>query len=438
VFLRLEIQVLAQAQPDTKPILLNAFVTLVLIACPALILVASSGGSTSYHIAAFVGLVCLAVRRPRLPRALGEDEKLARVGFFAFTAAVLISLVETGFSREAVKDLDVLLRPLWAIPIMYLFVRVRTSEALLWFGLALGAVVAGSSALYESIITDHYVRADGATSAIIFGNTALLMGTISAVGVPYFRKLGRLYLVIPALALIFGLMASLLSGSRGGWIALPALVLVLLWHFWREGFRRASLIIGMLLIGCIGLSLSLPQTGVSDRAQEAVVQFDQYVADPVEYGGTSVGQRLELWRAAWNMFLEKPFFGGGIGHSFNTFLKEGVALGHYHPNSVVQTMPHNVFLDTLAMQGLVGLAGLLGIWGALSVVFTKAVREQDTDIRILGMAGLMLMVGYFMFGLTDSVMGYGPPLVFFSLYSALIVYRISEARLRSGLPQKGL
>jgi O-antigen ligase len=101
-------------------------------------------------------------------------------------------------------------------------------------------------------------------------------------------------------------------------------------------------------------------------------------------------------------------------------------------------MPHNVFLDTLAMQGLVGLAGLLGIWGALSVVFIKAVKEQDTDIRILGMAGLVLMVGYFMFGLTDSVMGYGPPLVFFSLYSALIVYRISEARLRSELLQEGL
>lgn len=174
--------------------------------------------------------------------------------------------------------------------------------------------------------------------------------------------------------------------------------------------------------------LALPQTGVTDRVEIAVTEFNQYIEDPVEHGDTSVGVRLELWRAAWNMFLEQPVFGGGIGYSFNAFLREGVALGNYHPTVMRQTMPHNVFLDTLALQALVGLAGLLVIWGSLSVVFVKAVREQETELRMLGAAGLTLLLSYFFFGLTDSVMGYGPPLVFFSLYSALMVYLIVEAR----------
>ncbi len=419
---------LSEAKHSTRPQPLSVVVAIILIAFPTLILLVSSGGSAPYHIAAVIGLVCLAIRRPRMPRELGADERLACLGYAAFTVAVLISLVETGFSRDAVRELDVLLRPLWAIPVLYLLIRVRTAEAFLWFGIALGAIVVGLSALYEFLSADNFRRADGGTSAITFGNTALLMGIISAVGAPYFRKFGNLYLIIPVAALLLGLLASLLSGSRGGWVALPALILLLLWHFRRVGYGQASLITAVVLTVAIVSALALPQTGVTGRIDAAVMNFNQYVEDPVEHGDTSVGIRLELWRAAWNMFLEQPVFGGGIGHSFNGFLQDEVALGNYHPDVVVQTMPHNVFLDTLALQGLVGIAGLIGIWGALGAVFVKAARERETELRMLGTAGLAVLVSYCLFGLTDSVMGYGPPLVFFSLYSVLIVYLIVEAR----------
>lgn len=419
---------LPQTMNRTTPGTLNILVSVILLVIPVLLLLVSSGGSTPYHVAAVIGLVCLAIRRPRMPRALNADERMACLGFAAFTAAVLISLVETGFRREAVRDLDVLLRPLWAIPILFLFIRVRITESLLWFGVALGAIVVGLSAIYEFLVVDHYIRADGATSAVTFGNTALLMGCMSAIGLPYFRQLGKPYLIIPAVALLLGLMASLLSGTRGGWVALPALVLLLLWHFSRTGYAKASLTTAVILAIGIGSVLLLPQTGVTDRVERAVTEFNQYVEDPMEHGDTSVGVRLSLWHASWNMFLEQPVFGGGIGHSFNVYLKEQVDLGNYHPTLVRQTMPHNVFLDTLALQGVVGLAGLLGLWGALGLVFVRAAREHITELRTLGAAGLALLLAYALFGLTDSVMGYGPPLVFFCLYAALIVYLIAEVR----------
>ncbi|WP_150914426.1 O-antigen ligase family protein [Marinobacter halotolerans] len=421
-----------QTMDKTTPGTLNLIVSVILLAIPVLLLLVSSGGSTPYHIAAVIGLACLAIRRPRMPRALDADERMACLGFAAFTAAVLISLVETGFRRDSVRELDVLLRPLWAIPILFLFIRVRMAESLLWFGVALGAIAVGLSALYEYLMVDHYVRADGATSAVTFGNTALLMGIMSAIGIPYFRKLGKPWIILPAVALMLGLLASLLSGTRGGWVALPALVLLLLWHFSRTGYAKASLTTAVILAIGIGSVLLLPQTGVTDRVELAVTEFNRYVDDPMEHGDTSVGTRLALWHASWNMFLEQPVFGGGIGHSFNAYLKEQVALGNYHPTLVKQTMPHNVFLDTLALQGIVGLAGLFGLWGALGMVFVKAVFAQATELRTLGAAGLALLVGYALFGLTDSVMGYGPPLVFFCLYAVLIVYLIAEVR------QKGM
>ena len=418
----------SQTTHETAPWTLNIVVSVILIVFPVLIVLVSSGGSTPYHIAAVIGLVCLAIRRPRLPRVLSADERLACWGFGAFTLAVLISLVETGFSREAVRDLDVLLRPLWAIPILYLFIRVRMSVMLLWFGVALGAIVVGLDAVYEYMKADQYIRAEGATSAITFGNTALLMGVLAAMGTPYFRKFGRPYLILPLLALILGLSASLLSGSRGGWLALPALIVLMLWHFRRTGYKRVAIFAAVIISVGVGSVLALPQSGVMDRVELAVSEYYGYMEDPIEHGDTSVGIRLALWRASWNMFTDQPIFGGGIGHSFNTYLREEVALGHVHPSLVEQTMPHNVYLDTLALQGVIGLAGLMGLWGALGVVFVRAARESELQLRMLGGAGLAILVAYSLYGLTDSVMGYGPPLVFFCLYTALIVYLIAEER----------
>lgn len=415
-------------QYDMSYQLLSAFTLLILIAVPTLLLLVSSGGSAPYHVAALVGLICLALRWPALSRALTSDEKLACMGYAAFTVTILISLVDTGASKEAVGDLDVLLRPLWAIPILYLFIRTQPPEGMLWFGVSLGAMVAGINALYEVSMADHYVRANGGTSAVTYGNTALLMGIIAAVGLPYFRKLGGFYVALPIIALLLGLLGSFLSGSRGGWLAIPALVILLLWHFWRLRYQRLAVIAALVLAVIASLAVLLPQVGVSGRIGLAITQFEQYFQDPVAHGGTSVGQRLELWRAAWDMFLQQPLLGGGIGHTFNAFLREGVAAGDYHPASVVQTMPHNVLLDILALRGLVGLAGLLALWLALGIVFLKAAREPESRLRTLGTAGLALLLSYILFGLTDSVMDYGPPLVFFCLYSALIVYLIAEAR----------
>lgn len=419
-------------------LIISAFTLLVLLAFPLLILLVSSGGSAPYHVAALLGLICLATGWPAMPRALAADEKLACMGYTAFTVTVLISVADTGASRDAVRELDVLLRPLWAIPVLYLFIRTRPPEGLLWFGVALGAMLAGVNAFYEIFLADHPVaadqpvRAEGGTSAVTYGNTALLMGIIAIVGLPYFRKLGSVYVAVPVVALLLGMLGSFLSGSRGGWLALPALVLLLLWHFWRLRYRRSAVVAALVLTGITGLAVLLPQTGVHDRIELAIIELDQYRQDPVTHGYTAVGLRLELGRAAWDMFLQQPLLGGGIGNSFNAFLIEGIAAGDYHPVTAIQTMPHNVMLDVLALQGLVGMAGLLALWSALGVVFVKAARDPEVRLRTLGTAGLALLLSYVLFGLTDSVMAYGPPLVFFCLYSALIVYLITEARRQAG------
>jgi O-antigen ligase len=408
--------------------LVRGFTALILLAFPALILLVRHGGSAPYHLLAVVGIMVIACRFPAAARAPYPEEKLAIVGFGIFALTIIVSLLDTGMSREAVRELDVLLRPLWAIPIVYLLIRVHPSAGMLWLGASVGAVLAGSNAIWEVAIADHYVRVGGATSPVTYGNTALAMGVIAAAGIPYFRRLGTAYLVIPASALLLGALASFLSGSRGGWIALPALAFLLMWGCWRSSYRRCAAAGALALAAVASFAVMVPQTGVKSRIDRAVLEVKMYLQDPMAHGDTSIGQRFELWRAAWDMFKEKPLLGGGIGHSFNKYVREGIAAGEYHPAIAVQTMPHNVVLDVLALRGLIGLAGLLVLWLGLTHVFLGAARETDMRIRALGTAGLVLIVSYALFGLTDSVMDYGPPLVFFCLYAVLIVHLIARAR----------
>ncbi|MFO8152282.1 O-antigen ligase family protein [Thioalkalivibrio sp.] len=405
---------------------------LILLALPALILLVPSGGSVPYHLLALTAILALLLRWPGAPHRLTAEERLASLGFAAFAVTVLLSVAETGFSREAVRDLDVLLRPLWAIPIIYLFVRVRPPEGMLWFGLSLGAVVAGLNALYEVVTAAQYVRAEGSTSAVTYGNTALAMGVMAAAGLAYFRRLGRAWLIVPAAALLLGLVASFLSGSRGGWLAIPFLALLLLWHYWQPRYRRLAIASVLAVVAAVSLALLLPQTGVKNRIDQAVTQVQLYGQDRAVHADNPVGKRLELWRAAWSMFQEQPLFGGGMGYSFNRFLREGIADGKFHPSIAVQTMPHNVVLDLLALRGLVGLVGVVVLWWALGRVFLSAARHPEMEIRALGAAGLALLLGYAVFGMTDSVMDYGPPLVFFCFYSALIAHLVGRARLAQG------
>lgn len=420
---------LTDTQDGTGFRVVRPLTILLLFVLPALILLVSSGGSAPYHLVALVAIATMFRRYPASPRALMEEERLACIGFGIFVITILISFVESGMTYDGFRELDVLLRPLWAIPIMYLLIRIRPPEGLLWFGVSLGAVLAGLNAIYEVTAVDQYIRADGATSAVTYGNTSLIMGVISALGIPYFRRLGAVYTAVPAAALLLGTIGSFLSGSRGGWIAIPALTLLLMWHYWLPAYRRFAIAGVLTLTAVASLAVLLPQTGVKDRIDRAVSHVELYTQNPAAHGHTSEGQRLELWRAAWTMFSEKPIFGGGIGHNFHRFVNERVAAGDYNEAIAVQTMPHNVFLDVMAMRGIVGLVGLLALWLMLAYVFLAAARNSSMEIRALGTAGLALILGYAIFGLTDSVMDYGPPLVFFCIYSVLIVHFIAQARL---------
>lgn len=408
--------------------MLYAFTIAVLLAVPVLILIVPHTGTELYVLAALAGMIAMMWPSVAIPRTFTSVEKIVCIGCGVFVFTVIVSVAASGLKYEAVRELDVLLRPILAIPLLYLLIRTRPSEGILWIGMSLGAILAGLNAIYEVLGTGHSARAQGVTGAITYGNTALVMGFIAAIGIPYFRRLGSVYIFIPIAALLLGLLGSFLSGTRGGWIALPVLTLLLIWNHWRPTYRYVAVACGLTLIITASLAFVVPHTNVHKRIDAGISEVTQYLENRERYGGSSIGKRFEMWRAAWDLFAENPIFGGGMGNAFRNYLQEGIAVDEYHPATAGETMPHNVFMNVLATRGLVGLAGLLALWLTLMYAFWAASKDLTIRIHALGIAGLTLLIFYIISGLTHSVMNYGRPLTFFCLYSILIVYLISESR----------
>lgn len=117
--------------------------------------------------------------------------------------------------------------------------------------------------------------------AILFGNLGLLMGALCLAGLGWAWTRPRRALWIPLLALgvAGGLVPSMLSGTRGGWLALPLMLLVFQRGFvrWLTGRTQLAICLTVLTLGVS--AYAVPQTGVEQRAQLAVTELRHYLAE---------------------------------------------------------------------------------------------------------------------------------------------------------------
>jgi O-antigen ligase len=93
--------------------------------------------------------------------------------------------------------------------------------------------------------------------------------------------------------------------------------------------------------------------------------------------------RLPIWSAAWTSFLSAPL----LGHGLHTFDYTSV-------DSINARWAHNLYLETLAEQGILGIAAL----GCLLYCGLSAARNlrraQGAETRILGCGALAALAGF--------------------------------------------
>ena len=297
--------------------------------------------------------------------------------------------------------LDRCIKYLLVLLVLPALLAERPRAAVLAWGCVVGAAGAGLTALWEVLVL-HHARAEGHTNAIQFGNLALLLGVWSGIWGLQARDARSRW--AGALGALLGLTASLASGSRGGWLALPLLLLLALWlsrpaHA-APGTRHRLRALALTIVACLALAALPP---VQQRVQLAADEFarqQQHVDD------SSIGLRMAFWPFAWTLGKAHPLV--GVGQlQYEQQQRGAVARGQMPLKAVQYNHAHNEWLDMFAKRGLLGVLGLLLFYAVPGVLFWRALRGIDAAApdanarRAAASCGLTTVVGFVGFGMTQ-------------------------------------
>lgn len=391
---------------------------------PALILVLRPADGLGLGLLALAGF--WVAYQQRGGQQASREEKLLYFAVCAFFLAALLATLAGGIDDSGVKKLGKFARLLLVIPVYVFLRRVGVSLAALWYGLVLGALVAAGVALVEVWGQSPGVRARGITHPIIFGDLALIMGVMSLAGLGWFRERATWQVVLPILGVLLGLLASVLSHARGGWVAIPFLVLVFLW------FARAHIPVWqrwsavLVLAVTVAVAYLVPATGVQKTVDRTITNLTNYAQSAIDSPArtTSVGTRLEMWQAAWRIYLDNPLLGVGWGH-YKQAAQQLVDDGLRNRSAAAWGHPHNQFFAAMADGGSVGLLGLLLLFLVPAKLFVDVIRRNKTnDAQRLALAGLLLIVGYMCFGFSEAILERARPVSFFAFYLAVFAAAI--------------
>lgn len=318
------------------------------------------------------------------------------------------------------------LLPLFLLPILY-FIKFR-SIGLLASMLAIGAMISFVMTVYA--ISHGVPRGGGGVhgAPIIFGDLAMLYGVLLFILAVYFHTEKYFYWLIFFGAL--GVLSSLLSGSRGGWIVLFTLPFFLI-PFLPKKYRTRVSILGGCVFILIITAIALLDNPIKSRVLLAFSEIQLILSDEAYMGG-SLGSRLEFWRLAWLAFLSNPINGIGVGE-FYAFKMHLVEMGKVPEHLARYKHTHNEYLGILSGMGLIGVLvyGTFFVW--LWKFFNQAIHSNFIHIKYLGILGIATIVCYFDFSLSESFLssdlGGGAFYFLITIYIYLINLYRNEAKI---------
>lgn len=192
----------------------------------------------------------------------------------------------------------------------------------------------------------------------------------------------HLYLILFMLGL-----ALFISLSRGAVFALAGAVIIYLslCQYKKLPWGRALLIFGLILVFSflVASVILANQSGLSGLS----------INDRPE----SLSDRFDMWRSAWDMFLEHPFLGAGLG----TFALRYPALRAFTETSSTGFFAHNDYLQLLAELGILGFVAWFVVPVTLLVLavrsYLRADSKMGTAVHCLAISAASLVGAHSLF-----------------------------------------
>jgi len=381
---------------------------------PILSIAVKDGGSATFLLLFLMGMV---FGWPAWKK-ISLSEKQWLWSLLVFALVIMLSFLVNANWSAGYSKIERFARLVGLIPIYLLFRRFNP-ELLkpLLFGSALAVVIL----FYQSItlfgVGDYGVS--GIYYRIFFGDSVVLLTLWLALGLWLLSRDKRI-LVVGSIIVAMGLYATTVSMCRNAWLFIPLLAPVMLFLF-RKRLTLAQ--IGKFSAAIVAVSAVLviwTPPSVEKGIEWGVDSVENFVASSDT--DSSLAARIKLWHDSLIMAERNPLLGVGIGNfksARQTMMNNGETF-HGKPYGHA----HNIFLHALATTGLLGLISLTI---ALFVMPWRLLYSEwltfpaDPWLRFSLIAGLLNLVAFAHFGLTEAWTMRNPFINFYVLFTALFV-----------------
>lgn len=251
-------------------------------------------------------------------------------------------------------------------------------------GLAAGATVAGLANSYVVLtqLLNHTYDVAQTPPVVIYSTAnAVALYIVPIVGLAISLALygSRQERLGGGVFVVIGTIVTALSFSRGGYLALAAVVIgAVLAH------RRRLLLLGIAVAALVGLGLIPP-------IRHRILIETQNV-----YGNT-IQSRLDLWTAAVKLIEHRPLFGAGLSG-----FQQMSAPYYTHFHTLANFIdPHNIVLNFWVETGLLGLIAFTWIMVAGFQESWRGWRQGPDGWRAYHLGVLLALVAVVVHGLVD-------------------------------------
>lgn len=270
----------------------------------------------------------------------------------------------------------------------------------LWRGAAAGALLSFAVALYQVFVL-NIERAGEHINPIPFGNISLLLSAAALAGIHMLngqpRRRSSLFLYFAgALA---GVGASLLSGTKGSWLAVAVVIFVAYRATGASVARWKLNVAGLAFLGLLVTMALRPEVSVVPRLKDTADAVQRWLATG-DASNDSFGHRMQMWQFGGTVASEQMLIGFG---------KEGmierkwqaIQTGQFDTAIGKYVTLHNEFLNMWVTKGALGTIALLWVYGSALMLFVSLREHPLPSVRSLSTAGTALIVLYILFGLWE-------------------------------------
>lgn len=350
---------------------------------------------------------------------LDKEDKYFIYALIAYFLSFVISAIING---DGFREIDNPSRILLLIPLIFFFNLYPIKKEIVFHFIPLGSLVVGALALCQKFIL-NLPKPFPDIMSIQAGDISITLSILSiAISLYWFtrdKKVAFLYIVFA----ILGIIASILSGARGGWIAFPFCFLLVL-VLYRKQIEKKYLFIIITLIS-IGIFLLIirPEFGFQKRYNLAKTDIIKYIEKGEK--NSSQGARIDMWENALFAISEKPIFGyGSIG--YEEFKKKQVTSKKMAKTTLKFNSLHNQYLESFVKRGILGFIALISIMIIPLILFIRRLKEGNLALKCIAILGIIHITAHSFFFLSQSYLAHNSGTIFYFFILILLYHLVKQ------------